>query len=61
VSAGNVLVGPGTVEDYPQAHEVLAETFAFHQRSAPEFFDATGSPPPTHTMREEPLPDGQSA
>jgi hypothetical protein len=56
-----MLVWPGTVEDYPQAHEVLAETFAFHQRSAPEFFDATGSPPPTHTMREEPLRDGQSA
>jgi GNAT superfamily N-acetyltransferase len=45
----------------PRAHEVLAETFAFHQQSAPEFFHETDSPPPTHTMIEELLRDGQGA
>jgi len=61
VSENNVVVRLGTIEDYSQAREVIAETFAFHRQAAPEFFHETDSPPPMHTAIEELLRDGNGA
>src|SRR5262249_27927060 len=61
VSDTTILVRLGTVEDYPKAHEVIAETFAFPQQAVPEFFHATDSPPPTRNVIEELLRDGRGA
>jgi ribosomal protein S18 acetylase RimI-like enzyme len=61
VSERNIRIRGGTVQDYPQAYEVLAETFAFHQQAVPEQFRATDSPPPTRTMIEDLLRNGQGA
>jgi ribosomal protein S18 acetylase RimI-like enzyme len=59
VNDGQVHVRPGTIEDYPGAYEVIAETFAFHQQAAPEFFRQTDAPPPTRAWIEQLLQDGQ--
>jgi ribosomal protein S18 acetylase RimI-like enzyme len=61
VSEATIRIRPGTVEDYPQAREAIAETFAFHQQAAPEFFRTTDSPPPTSTVIEDLLRDGYGA
>jgi ribosomal protein S18 acetylase RimI-like enzyme len=61
VSERHVRIRPGTIEDYPQTYEVLAETFSFHQRAVPEQFHETDSPPPTRAAIEEVLRDGQGA
>jgi ribosomal protein S18 acetylase RimI-like enzyme len=61
VSDTPVLVRPGSVEDYSKAHEVIAETFTFHQRAASEYFRATSSPPPMRPAIERLLRDGQGA
>src|SRR5262245_26061153 len=61
MSDGEVLVRPGILEDYPKVFEVIAETFAFHQQAAPEFFRGTDSPAPTGAWIEELLQDGQGA
>jgi ribosomal protein S18 acetylase RimI-like enzyme len=61
VSERQVRIRPGTIEDYPQASEVLAETFSFHQQAVPEQFHATDTPPPTRAAIEEVLRDGQGA
>ena len=57
----NIRIRPGTVEDYPQTHEVLAETFTFHQQAVPEHFRETDSPPPTPAEIAELLRGGQGA
>lgn len=61
MSEATIRIRPGTVEDYPQAREVISETFAFHQQAAPEFFRATDSPPPTRAVIEGLLSDGHGA
>ena|SRR5215831_1351651 len=61
MSAGEVLVRPGMLEDYPQAAQVIAATFAFHQQAAPEFFRETASPAPTRAWIEALLQDAQGA
>lgn len=61
MSTSSPVIRQGTVEDYPQAHEVIAATFVFHQRAAPEQFRETDSPPPTHVWIEELLRDGHGA
>ena len=57
----NIRIRPGTVEDYPQTHEVLVETFTFHQQAVPEHFRETDSPPPTPAEIAELLRGGQGA
>jgi ribosomal protein S18 acetylase RimI-like enzyme len=57
----NIRIRPGTVEDYPQTYEVLAETFTFHQQAVPEHFRETDSPPPTPAVIAELLRGGQGA
>ena len=61
MSEANIIMRPGTVEDYPQAREVISETFAFHKQAAPEFFRMTDSPPPTRAIIEDLFGDGQGA
>jgi ribosomal protein S18 acetylase RimI-like enzyme len=61
MTEATILIRPGTVEDYPRVREVIAETFAFHQQATPEFFRTTDSPPPTPTIIEGLLRDGQGA
>jgi GNAT superfamily N-acetyltransferase len=51
----------GTIADYPRAHVVIAETFAFHQQAAPEFFQQSDSPPPTLATIESLLEDDVGA
>ena len=61
MSDGDITVRPGTVEDYPRAHEVIAETFAFHRQAVPQFFRETDAPPPTRAAIEELLGHGEGA
>jgi ribosomal protein S18 acetylase RimI-like enzyme len=61
VSGADIRIHEGTVEDYPRAREVMAETLAFHQQSAPEFFRATDAPPPPYTFIEELVRAGHGA
>jgi diamine N-acetyltransferase len=61
MSDRTIRIRPGTVEDYPQPSEVLAETFTLHQQAMPEHFRATDSPPPTRAVIEELLRDDHAA
>jgi len=53
----SVSIRLGTVADYPRAHAVIAETFAFHQQAVPDFFQESDSPPPTLATIEALLED----
>jgi diamine N-acetyltransferase len=61
LSEATIRIRQGTVEEYPQAREVISETFDFHRQAAPEFFRATDSPPPTPAVIEDVLRDGHGA
>jgi diamine N-acetyltransferase len=56
-----VTIRLGTVADYPRAHAVIAETFAFHQQATPMFFQESDAPPPTLAAIEEMIEDGAGA
>lgn len=53
-----ISIRHGTAGDYPRAAAVIAATFAFHRRAAPEFFAETDAPPPSCAAIEDLLRDG---
>jgi ribosomal protein S18 acetylase RimI-like enzyme len=61
VADGEVAIRQGTIEDYPSARAVLAETLAFHRAGAPEFFQETDAPPPSQEAIAELLQGGDGA
>jgi diamine N-acetyltransferase len=61
MSATSMVIRPGIIADYSHAYEVIAQTFAFHQRGAPEFFRETPMPPPTQSAIARLLQDDAGA
>ncbi len=53
-----ITIRQAGVQDYAWAHDVIADTFAFHQQAVPAFFRATGTPPPTQQFITELLQGG---
>ena len=55
----DIIVRHGLLSDYPRARRVIAETFTFHRKGAPQFFRDTDAPPPTRQFIED-LMDGEA-
>jgi GNAT superfamily N-acetyltransferase len=61
MSEGEVTIRLGTVEDYPAARAVIAETLAFHCEGAPEFFQQAETLLPSEAYLADLLDGGNGA
>jgi GNAT superfamily N-acetyltransferase len=61
VTEGEIVIRLGTVEDYPAARAVIAETLAFHCEGAPAFFQEAETLLPSEAYLADLLEGGNGA